>query len=84
LVTKQRVIPRHGFHIFREGRNVGAVTSGSLSPILNTGIAMGYVERVTAEEGAEFDVQIRDRMEGASLVKPPFYDTTRYGYSRTV
>jgi len=84
LVTKRRVIPRPGFHIFREGRNVGAVTSGSLSPILNTGIAMGYVERVIAEEGVEFDVQIRDRLERTSLVKPPFYDVTRYGYSRTV
>ena len=84
LVTKQRVIPRHGFPISREGRIMGSVTSGSLSPILNTGIAMGYVESVIAEEGAELDVQIRDRMEKASLVKPPFYDTTRYGYSRTV
>jgi aminomethyltransferase len=84
LVTKQRVIPRHGFHIFREGRKVGAITSGSLSPTLNTGIAMGYVERLSAEEGAELDVQVRDRMEKARLVKPPFYDTMRYGYSRAV
>ena len=81
-VTEQRVIPRHGFRILREGNDVGTVTSGSLSPTLNTGIAMGYVERVAAEEGTELDVRIRDRMEKAKVVKPPFYDPTRYGYSR--
>jgi aminomethyltransferase len=82
VVTEQRVIPRHGFHILRGASTVGTVTSGSLSPTLNTGIAMGYVERAAAEEGTELNVRIRDRMEKARVVKPPFYDTTRYGYLR--
>jgi len=43
LLTEKRVIPRHGFNIVREAREVGFVTSGTLSPLLNTGIAMGYV-----------------------------------------
>ncbi len=81
LVTEKRVIPRHGFRLFLQGKNVGTVTSGSLSPILNTGIAIGYVEREAAE-GAEVDIQVRDRMERAKVVRPPFYDTTKYGYSR--
>ena len=82
LVTEKRVIPRHGFRLFLQGKNVGTVTSGSLSPILNTGIAIGYVGREVVEEGAELDIQVRDRMERAKVVKPPFYDATRYGYSR--
>jgi len=82
LVTEQRVIPRHGFDILRGESIVGSVTSGSLSPTLNTGIAMGYVERGAAEEGTELEVRIRDRMEKVKVVKPPFYDTTKYGYSR--
>jgi aminomethyltransferase len=82
VVTEERVIPRHGFHILRGGNDVGTVTSGSISPTLNTGVAMGYVERTAAGEGTELDVRIRDRMEKAKVVKPPFYDTTRYGYSR--
>lgn len=84
LVTEKRVIPRHGFSLFSQGKSVGTVTSGSLSPILSTGIAMGYVRGQAAEERAAFDIQIRDRMERARLVKPPFYDTTKYGYSRKV
>jgi len=82
IVTGRRVIPRHGFSVFHHGQSVGTVTSGSLSPILNTGIAMGYVERQAAEEETPVEIQIRGRMEKAKLVKPPFYDTTRYGYSR--
>jgi aminomethyltransferase len=82
IVSERRVIPRHGFHIYHQGKGVGKVTSGSLSPILNTGIAMGYVEREAADEGTELDIEVRDRMEKAKVVKLPFYDATRYGYSR--
>lgn len=82
MVTERRAIPRHGFPIFHQGKGVGTVTSGSFSPILNAGIAMGYVEREAAEEGTELRIQVRDRMEKVKVVKPPFYDTTKYGYSR--
>jgi aminomethyltransferase len=84
LMTEKRVIPRHGFSLYDQGTRVGAITSGSLSPILSAGIAMGYVHAQAAKERAAFDIQIRDRMERARLVKPPFYDTTKYGYSRQV
>ena len=82
LVTEKRVIPRHGFSIVRDGQEVGSVTSGTLSPLLNTGIAIGYVNREDAKEGTKVDVQIRGRSEQARVVKPPFYDPTNYGYSR--
>jgi aminomethyltransferase len=82
VVTQKRVIPRHGFRILHDGEDVGEVTSGSFSPTLNTGIAMGYVQKRVAEEGTILDVQVRERLERAKLVKPPFYDTARYGYSR--
>lgn len=82
MITQRRVIPRHGFDIVHRGNDVGTVTSGSLSSLLNTGIAMGYVGKEAAREGVELDIRVRDRMEKARVVKPPFYDTTRYGYSR--
>ena len=82
MITERRIIPRHGFPIFHQVKSVGEVTSGSLSPILRTGIAMGYVKKETAEEGIELSIQVRERMEKARVVKPPFYDTTRYGFSR--
>jgi aminomethyltransferase len=82
LVTTRRVIPRHGFEITSQRKIVGKVTSGTLSPLLNTGIAMGYVEKDSSREGNDLEIQVRDRHENAKVVKPPFYDTAQYGYSR--
>ena len=81
LVTTNRTIPRHGFRILRSGVEIGEITSGTLSPILGKGIAMGYLRTEDAGLGS-CEIQVRDRMEAANLVKPPFYDTTKYGYAR--
>jgi aminomethyltransferase len=76
------VIPRHGFSLLLNEEEIGRVTSGTLSPLLDRGIAMAYVTPQYANQGDLVMVQIRDRLEGARLVKTPFYDTTKYGYSR--
>ncbi len=83
IVTARRVIPRRDFSIIHNDRNIGMITSGTLSPILNTGIAMGYVTTQFAKEGNVVKVQIRDRQEEGKIVKTPFYDTSKYGYSRS-
>lgn len=82
LVTQNRVIPRHGFAITGNGKDIGVVTSGTLSPIIKTGIAMGYIEPQNAKDGSLVDILVRDRYEAAKITRPPFYDTTKYGYSR--
>jgi aminomethyltransferase len=84
MVTARRVIPRHGFNIFQNEGKIGMITSGTLSPLLNTGIAMGYVKTDFAKEGNVVKVQIRDRYEEAKIVKTPFYDTSKYGYKRKI
>ncbi len=81
LITVNRVIPRHGFQVLQSGEKVGQVTSGSLSPILDKGIAMGYVQAKSASADA-FEIMVRDRSEEAKRTRPPFYDTARYGYAR--
>jgi aminomethyltransferase len=82
LVTQGRVIPRHGFSIAIHGDEVGVITSGTLSPIINKGIAMGYADESVAKAGTPADIRIRDRYEPAMIRKTPFYDTLKYGYSR--
>lgn len=82
LVTVKRVIPRQGFSVIENGRQIGLVTSGTLSPILNTGIAMGYVETGSAKVGNAISIRIRGRLEDGSIVKTPFYNTNEYGYAR--
>ena len=73
LKMLERGIPRPGYEIRHEGRRVGFVTSGTFSPSLGTGIAMGYIESRLESEGVEVDVIIRGRELKAVVVDPPFY-----------
>ena len=84
LMTLTRVIPRHGFEIFSQGRKVGSVTSGTLSPTTGRGIAMGYVEDKITREGDIIEVKVREKFEKGAIVKPPFYDPGKFGYSRKI
>jgi len=66
-------IPRHGYDIVNAGGEViGNVTSGTISPVLKTGIGMGYVKPEFAKAGTEIYVRIRNKDLKAWVVKPPF------------
>lgn len=67
--------PRHGYLILHKetGQTIGAVTSGTVSPCLNKGIAMGYVPVELSEIGSEVKVDCRGRVLAAHVVKTPFY-----------
>jgi aminomethyltransferase len=82
LVMADR-IPRHGFAI-TDGTNrpIGEVTSGTFSPVLKKGIAMGYVDTPDSQVGGDVRVVVRGSPSPGRLVKPPFYDETRYGWKR--
>ncbi|MEZ4852600.1 MAG: glycine cleavage T C-terminal barrel domain-containing protein, partial [Bacteroidia bacterium] len=55
-----------------EGKVVGTVTSGSMSPLLNKGIGMGYVPAELSAIGTELDIMIRNKPVRAEVVKRPF------------
>jgi aminomethyltransferase len=83
-VVLDRGIPRHGFEVVDpESNSVGTVTSGSFSPILRKGIALCRVKQGSSELGAEVRVKVRDAAELGRLVRPPFYDETRFGWKRS-
>ncbi|MGQ9781133.1 MAG: glycine cleavage system aminomethyltransferase GcvT [Nitrososphaeria archaeon] len=84
LRSEGKGIPRSGFEVYFDGQKVGALTSGTFSPILKTGIGMGYVDTRYSGAGTELYVRIRENMAKCKVVEPPFYDTTRYGYKRVV
>lgn len=69
----ERGVPRHGYRLSdAEGRAIGAVTSGTMSPTLKKGIGMGYVETAYAEPGTPIAVVIREKPVAARIVKLPF------------
>jgi len=64
--------PRHGYRILHSGRPVGVVTSGTKSPTLGRGVALGLVERPVSEIGTKLEVEIRGRQHSAEVVALPF------------
>ncbi len=68
-----RGIPRHEYKIANlEGKEIGHVTSGTMSPTLKVGIGLGYVKAEYAAVGTQIAVIIRDRLIKAEVVKYPF------------
>ena len=68
-----RGVPRHGYPLATmEGEEIGVVTSGTMSPCLKQGIALGYVKTPYAKVGTHVAVVIRERLIEAEVVKIPF------------
>ncbi|MFA9389885.1 MAG: glycine cleavage system aminomethyltransferase GcvT [Prolixibacteraceae bacterium] len=68
-----RGIPRHDYEIVdANGQQIGKVTSGTMSPVLNVGIGMGYIAVKYAAIGTEIYIKIRNKLLKAEVVKMPF------------
>jgi aminomethyltransferase len=73
FIMLDRAIPRHDYPLYNaEGTLIGKVTSGTISPILNRGIGMGYVSKEYSAFGTIIYVGIRDKKVPAEVVKLPF------------
>ena len=66
-------IPRQGCRILAEGIEIGAVTSGNMSPTLKKGIGLGYVNLGYDKIGDEIEIEIRGKAVLAKVVSLPFY-----------
>ena len=69
--------PRHGYPIIKDGKNVGEVTSGTMSPTLKKNIGLGYVPPELTKIGTEFEVEIRGKNYPATVIETPFYSRKR-------
>ena len=66
-------IARHGAAVSRDGRQVGAITSGTHSFFLGYPIALAMVEARSLQVGDRAVVEVRGREAPAEVVKLPFY-----------
>lgn len=64
--------PRKDYKIFKDGNECGTVTSGTVSPILEKGIGLGYVAFEQSKIGTQIEIEIRNKMIPAEIIKPPF------------
>ena len=76
FTVEGRGIPRHDYPILNaEGNEIGVVTSGTQSPILEQGIGLGYVpnDETYTEPGQLLGIKTRRRTLDATVTKPPFH-----------
>ncbi|MFI5252046.1 MAG: glycine cleavage system aminomethyltransferase GcvT [Bacteroidota bacterium] len=74
VIGEEKAIARHGFEIFSNGDRIGTVTSGSISPVLEKGIGMGYVLPSHAAPGSQIEILVRNKKVSARVVKIPFLE----------
>lgn len=79
LVTGTRRAPRRGYLVLdpATGAQVGAVTSGALSPTLGHPVAMAYVPVGVSAPGTRLAVDVRGTGADADVVALPFYSPQR-------
>jgi len=65
-------VPRESYPVLCDGREVGYVTSGTMSPCLKQGIALALVEAEIADSDQPLQIAIRKRQVDTERVKPPF------------
>jgi aminomethyltransferase len=73
LELEGKRIAREGAAVLCDGRPVGAVTSGTLSPTLGKVIAMAYVEPTHRAADTACEVDVRGSAVPARIVPLPFY-----------
>lgn len=64
--------PRDGYPVLIDGAEVGVVTSGNFSPMLETGIAMAFLPP-EVDEGAAVEIDVRGTAVPATVVPMPFW-----------
>ena len=68
----EKGIPRHDYPIKDGSGNViGKVTSGTISPVLNSGIGLGYVSTDHSKPGSDIFIDVRGRSLQARVQKTP-------------
>ncbi|MEF8842958.1 MAG: glycine cleavage system aminomethyltransferase GcvT [Haloarculaceae archaeon] len=68
-----RGVPRHGYDIVdTDGRIIGTVTSGTMSPTLGEPIGMGYLPVEHADPGTTLRVVVRGEQKEARVQSLPF------------
>lgn len=73
--------PRAHYGLLAEGRPIGELTSGGLSPTLQTGIGLGYLPVEFAKPGQMLEIEIRGKRFPATVERKPLYKNKSHASS---
>lgn len=74
LELEGNAIPRHGYPVLVDGKQVGEVTTGYRSISTGKSVAMAMIDKPYDKLGTEVEVQIRKKTFPAKVVKKRFYE----------
>ena len=66
-------IPRHGYKVWKDGQQIGEVTTGTQSPMTKRNIGLALIDASVASIGTELEIEIRGKFIPAVVVETPFY-----------
>ena len=72
LTSDEKAFPRHGYDLTVDSKKVGTITSGTVSPVLEKPIALGYIDSEYTNENSKINFFIRGKEIPAKIVKLPF------------
>ncbi|NLY76688.1 MAG: glycine cleavage system aminomethyltransferase GcvT [Tissierellia bacterium] len=67
-----RGIPREGYEVYKDGKKIGYVTTGYLSPTLKKNIGNALIDSSEADLGNEIDIMIRNKPVKAKIISRRF------------
>lgn len=70
---KDRGIPRHGYEVMADNKNIGFVTTGYFSPTLKKNIGLALIDSNYSELGTEINILVRNRSLKAEVINKKFY-----------
>ena len=73
LTIEGRAIGRKGCEVFKDGENIGTITSGSWSPTKQKAIAFAYIQNSYATLNNVVEILIRGRTFKGTITKRAFY-----------
>ncbi len=73
LKLEGKGIPREGYEVYKNGENIGYISSGTFSPTFKAGIALAYIDKNCSDIGSEIEVKIRKTFHKAKVMKKPLY-----------
>lgn len=68
-----RGIPRHGYTVTKDGKDIGFVTTGYQSPTLKQNIGLALISSEYAAIGTEIEISIRNKSVAAVIRDKKFY-----------
>ena len=75
LLSDEKTFPRQGYDITLNKKKIGNITSGTVSPVLDKPVALGYVDADYKAIDTTVNFSIRGKEVPAKVVKLPFVKT---------